>query len=185
MSVQGSRNIEANTNDEVIQSGERILPMDVPKTPVSLLGRRTRAGDASRIRAYLKEFINAKEEKNNRTERWKRDYAKTLVKNLNKLTAFQCQQLFNDIQMDSTMTNKAVFWKDVPQGIKDRHKARLESIAERVHIRLTECIDHWVADACLRKYYERNYNSLAKKALRRKREGNFLHFPGKISDSAI
>lgn len=137
--------------------------MDVPKTPVSLLGRRTRAGDASRIRAYLKEFINAKEEKNNRTERWKRDYAKTLMKNLNKLIAFQCQQLFNDIQMDSTLTNKAVFWKDVPHAIKDRHKTRLEVIAERVHIRITECIDHWVADACLRKYYERNYNSLAKK----------------------
>ncbi|KAG1437858.1 hypothetical protein G6F56_012897 [Rhizopus delemar] len=46
MSVQGSRNIETNTNDEVIQSGERIIPMDVPKTPASLLGRRTRAGDA-------------------------------------------------------------------------------------------------------------------------------------------
>ncbi|KAG1446546.1 hypothetical protein G6F56_009534 [Rhizopus delemar] len=96
MSVQESRNIEANTNDE------RIIPMDVSKTSVSLLGRRTHADGAT----------------------------------------FQCQQLFNDIQMSSTMTNKAVFCKDVPQGIEDRNKARLESIAERVHIRLTECIGY-------------------------------------------
>lgn len=70
----------------------------------------------------------------------------------------QCKFLYNDVQKDSTITNKDIYWKDVPKEIRNRHYKILEQSTERINIRISECVGHWVAEALFRRQYEHHFN---------------------------
>lgn len=141
-----------------LHTAVRILERDVPKIPRSLLEVHKRPGDAERVRGYLKELVDEKEKANNRNERERRNLVRSYKKIITAMANHQCKFLYNDIQADSTITRKDLYWKDVFKEIRTRHIHILERATERIKIRISECVSHWVAETLFRKQYEHHYN---------------------------
>ncbi|KAG1441161.1 hypothetical protein G6F56_011609 [Rhizopus delemar] len=151
--------IQVSSENECNNSlSRRIIPTDVPRTPKEFKEQKKRPKDEEKIRAYLKELVEEKEKNNNRSSRVKRQLVHMFQRNITTMANHQCLHLYNDIQKDSTIVNKDVYWKDVPKEIRSRHIKILEHSTERIGMRISECEGHWVAEALFRRQYEHHFN---------------------------
>ncbi|KAG1439778.1 hypothetical protein G6F56_012176 [Rhizopus delemar] len=114
----------------------------VPKTPKSLLIQGNKEfGDSEKIRAYFKELVDVHPEVKDKSDDIKLQTVDFLIKNVRPVALHSAKKLLKDMKATS-VAEEGLYWQK----------------AAFLGINLTECQDHWVALALLRKIYQNNCN---------------------------
>lgn len=136
----------------------KVLKTAVPKTPKSLLIQGNKDfGDPEKIRAYFKELVDADPDTKGKSEDFRLQAVDSSIKNVRPIVLNNAKKLLRDMK-NTTGNEQGLYWQKVPEALKKKRIIDIENQAAFLGINLTECQDHWVALALLRKSYQNNCN---------------------------